>query len=84
MQDINEIIKECDNDNILLNNLKGMYYIFGMMNGVSEEELDEKLQDMNNNEIAILSMFDLIVNVLIKNKNATLNTTLNDESTESI
>ena len=69
MQDINKLIKECDNDNILLEVLKRSAYNFAMLSGKSEEDANMYNMIITDSSIGLNIIFDLLMGILYRMKN---------------
>ena len=69
MQDINKLIKECDNDNILLEVLKQSAYNFAILSGKPEEDANMYKMIITDSSIGLNIIFNLLMGILYKMKN---------------
>ena len=60
MQDINKLIKQTDNDNMLIYNLKENIKQIGSIIDIPEERLQSLLDMIDNSAIAILTNLNLL------------------------
>ena len=69
MQDINELIKECDNDNRLLGVLKEYAYNFAILSGMPKEDAAMFKEIITDNASGVNIIFDLLMSILSEIKN---------------
>ena len=69
MEDINKLIKECDNDNILLEVLKRSAYNFAILSGMPEEDANMFNMIITDSSSGLNIIFDLLMNILYEMKN---------------
>lgn len=69
MQEINKLIKECDNDNRLLGVLKEYAYNFAILSGMPEEDATMFKEIITDNASGVNIIFDLLISILSEIKN---------------